>query len=156
MIISYVISGRENFETLFGFLTRCIDIEDEILCEGELSGPEPRGKYVFHLNSNEIPDEHLIINLKPMLEFFKPDVVYVPKVNILFGYPQSDIEYYKLRVDAETGWVNWPDYQDRIHKRGSQQLGNNIIYLTPQRNWALMCVAVAKFLHSTRKQPSYR
>ncbi len=150
MILSYVISGHENFETLFAFLTRCIDIEDEILSERT---PEPRGKYVFHLNSTEIPDENLLKNLKMILEYFNPDIVHIPRVNLLYGYTQRDIEYYNLSVDADTGWVNWPDYQGRIHKRGT--LGNSIIYLFPHKKWSLTCLAIAKFPRSTKKQPSY-
>lgn len=71
--------------------------------------------YVFFIDADELPSEHLINLLPQILEHNDVDVIRVPRVNTVDGLTEHDILKWGWRVN-EQGWVNWPDFQDRICK----------------------------------------
>ena len=56
---------------------------------------------------NQLPD---ILETNSSVEMFR-----VPRVNTVEGITQQHIQQWRWNVN-ENGWVNWPDYQDRILK----------------------------------------
>lgn len=73
------------------------------------------GDYIFNIDSDEIPSDFLIKNLKPILEFNPVDVLIGPRKNVVEGITESHIKQWGWSVN-EHGWVNWPDMQKRIYK----------------------------------------
>jgi glycosyltransferase involved in cell wall biosynthesis len=72
--------------------------------------------YIFTFDADEIITVEFIKMLPTVLET-NPDVemFYVPRVNTVEGLTQEHIEKWKWRVN-EKGWINFPDYQIRLHK----------------------------------------
>jgi hypothetical protein len=73
------------------------------------------GDYIFQLDADEIPHEHLIASIKPILEANSVEVLLTPRKNLVKGLTQEQIQKWGWRVN-EKGWVNWPDTQKRIYK----------------------------------------
>jgi len=74
------------------------------------------GDYIFQIDADEIPSEHLISILPTVLESNpETDVYLTPRINTVEGITQEHIQKWGWRVD-EKGWVNYPDYQWRIWK----------------------------------------
>ena len=73
-----------------------------------------RGDWIFQIDSDELPHESLIINLKALLELNPTTELFlVPRVNTVSGLTQEHINKWRWGVNKK-GWVNWPDYQTRI------------------------------------------
>ena len=73
------------------------------------------GDYIFTIDPDEMPREEFIINLKNILKENKPDLLYVPRINICPGYTKKWLEKCNFNVN-ELGWINWPDMQGRVTK----------------------------------------
>ena len=73
------------------------------------------GDYIFQIDADELPSEHLVRWLPEILESNPVDVIYVPRINTVEGLTQSHIDKWRWNVN-EKGWVNFPDYQMRIYK----------------------------------------
>jgi hypothetical protein len=73
------------------------------------------GDYIFQIDADEIPEEFLIENLKPILENNPVDLVLTPRKNLVPGLTQEHIQKWGWNVN-EKGWVNWPDTQKRIYR----------------------------------------
>ena len=72
--------------------------------------------YIFNLDADELPKLHLVRNIKEILKANPNiDFMWVPRINTVDGLTQQHIEMWQWRVD-ENGWVNFPDWQGRIHK----------------------------------------
>jgi glycosyltransferase involved in cell wall biosynthesis len=74
------------------------------------------GDYIFQIDADEMPNQHLIINLPFILES-NPDIdlFIVPRVNTVEGLTEDHIRKWGWHLN-EQGWINWPDYQRRIYK----------------------------------------
>ena len=74
------------------------------------------GDYIFVFDADETIHETFIKMLPQLLEA-NPEVemYYVPRVNTVEGLTQEHIQKWKWNVN-EKGWVNFPDYQMRLHK----------------------------------------
>lgn len=77
------------------------------------------GDYIFYIDPDEMPTEVLIKNIKKIIEETKTDLLYIPRVNICPGFTQEWIEKCKFTLN-DMGWINWPDTQGRIFKKGLQ------------------------------------
>jgi hypothetical protein len=78
------------------------------------------GIFIFNIDADEIPSEYLIDNIHQILEFNKEvDLFFVPRINTVDGITQSHIDKWKWSVNSN-GWLNFPDYQSRIHRRTSE------------------------------------
>ena len=74
------------------------------------------GDYIFQIDADEIPNEHLINSLPLMLEDNPGvDLIYVPRVNTVEGLTDEHIQKWRWRINDKK-WVNWPDYQSRIYR----------------------------------------
>ena len=71
------------------------------------------GDYIFMIDADEIPQEHLIKTVKNYCD--TSDLIFVPRINICPGYTEHWIKDYRFTIN-EVGWINWPDYQGRVFK----------------------------------------
>jgi len=100
-------------------------------------------QYLFQIDADEYPQKKLIENLKFfLLKNFNYDCFVVPRINIVKGITDSDIKNWNWNVD-EKGYVNFPDYQNRIFK-----LGKNI-------KWQNKIHEVLINFKKVKKMPSY-
>jgi hypothetical protein len=72
--------------------------------------------YIFQIDADEYLSEELLTYLPVILES-NPDVEMfsVPRINIVDGLTEQHIKQWGWNVN-EKGWVNYPDYQNRILK----------------------------------------
>jgi glycosyltransferase involved in cell wall biosynthesis len=76
--------------------------------------------YIFQIDADEYPHQHLITNLADILEYNQTiDVILVPRINTVSGLTAQHIGRWGWNVN-DKGWVNFPDYQWRIWKNNSK------------------------------------
>ena len=74
------------------------------------------GDYIFNIDADEIPHKNLMENLQNLLEGNpEVEVLYVPRVNTVEGLTDEHVHEWRWRIN-DKGWVNYPDFQMRIHK----------------------------------------
>ena len=74
------------------------------------------GDYLFQIDADEIPNQFLIENVKPVLKINSTiDCFYIPRVNKVNGLTQEHIQRWGWRVDDQDR-VNFPDLQMRLFK----------------------------------------
>ena len=86
------------------------------------------GDWIFQIDADELPNESLITNLKPLLKLNPTTEMFlVPRVNTIEGLTQEHINKWRWNVN-EKGWVNWPDYQTRIIQNGPKIKWQNKVH----------------------------
>lgn len=84
------------------------------------------GDFIFNIDADELPTKQLIRNLKPILETNPNiDLILVPRINTVDGLTDDHVRYWGWNVN-ERGWINFPDWQPRIHRNRS-----NIRWIKP-------------------------
>ena len=79
-----------------------------------------KGIFIFQIDADEIPSEHLMENIKDIIEYNKDvDLFFIPRINTVEGLTKEHIKKWKWQVN-ELGWVNFPDYQTRLYRRTSE------------------------------------
>ena len=74
------------------------------------------GDYLFQIDADELPNQFLIENIKPILKINTDiDCFYIPRVNKVIGLTSQHIQKWGWRVDEEER-VNFPDPQMRLFK----------------------------------------
>ena len=74
------------------------------------------GDYIFNIDADELPHKNLMGNIHHLLEQNpEVEVLYVPRVNTVEGLTDEHIHEWRWRINDQ-GWVNFPDFQMRIHK----------------------------------------
>jgi hypothetical protein len=72
--------------------------------------------YIFQIDADEYLSEELLTYLPAILEDNNSvEMFSIPRINTVEGLTQEHIRQWGWRVD-ERGWVNYPDYQNRILK----------------------------------------
>jgi len=72
--------------------------------------------YIFQIDADEYLSEELLAYLPAILEDNNSvEMFSIPRINTVEGLTQEHIRQWGWRVD-ERGWVNYPDYQNRILK----------------------------------------
>ena len=74
-----------------------------------------KGDYLFNIDADELPDEHLIQYLPDVLKENNVDLIRVPRINTVTGITQEHILKWGWNINDE-GYVNFPDYQSRIYR----------------------------------------
>ena len=121
------------------------------------------GIFIFQIDADEIPSEHLMENIKDIIEYNKDvDLFFVPRVNTVEGLTKEHIKKWKWQVN-ELGWVNFPDYQTRLYRRTSEIqwqgkvheriVGYNTLSVLPQEEQ--YCLYHAKKIERQEKQNAY-
>jgi len=78
------------------------------------------GIFIFQIDADEIPSEHLMQNIHDFLEYNKDvDLFFIPRINTVEGLTKEHIKKWKWNV-TDAGWVNFPDYQTRLYRRTSE------------------------------------
>ena len=81
------------------------------------------GDYVYQIDADEMISEYMIKNLHQILSMNpKVDLVFVPRINTVNGLTQEHIQKWRWNVN-EKGWVNFPDQQGRIYRKGMDWYG---------------------------------
>lgn len=81
------------------------------------------GDYIFQLDADEMISEALIKNVSTILELNKElDLIFVARINTVDGLTENHIKQWGWKVD-ENNWVNFPDWQGRIYKKGMSWYG---------------------------------
>ena len=76
--------------------------------------------YIFQIDADEYLSEELLTYLPAILEDNgNVEMFSVPRINTVEGLTEQHIKQWGWRVD-ERGWVNYPDYQNRILKNKSE------------------------------------
>lgn len=76
------------------------------------------GDYIFQIDGDEFITPILIKNLKRIIELNESvDLFRISRVNIVNGISEEDILNWNWHQN-ERGWINWPDKQDRIYRKG--------------------------------------
>ncbi len=72
--------------------------------------------YIFQIDADEYLSEELLTYLPAILEDnHSVEMFSIPRINTVEGLTEQHIKQWGWRVD-ERGWVNYPDYQNRILK----------------------------------------
>jgi glycosyltransferase involved in cell wall biosynthesis len=72
--------------------------------------------YIFQIDADEYLSEGLLMYLPAILEDNSSiEMFSIPRINTVEGLTQEHIMQWGWRVD-EKGWVNYPDYQNRLLK----------------------------------------
>ena len=72
--------------------------------------------YIFQIDADEYLSEELLAYLPAILEDNNNvEMFSIPRINTVEGLTEQHIKQWGWRVD-EKGWVNYPDYQNRILK----------------------------------------
>jgi len=72
--------------------------------------------YIFQIDADEYLSEDLLTYLPAILEDNNSvEMFSVPRINTVEGLTEQHVKQWGWRVD-ERGWVNYPDYQNRILK----------------------------------------
>ena len=76
--------------------------------------------YIFQIDADEYLSEELLAYLPAILEDnSRVEMFSIPRINTVEGLTQEHIKQWGWRVD-ERGWVNYPDYQNRILRNKSE------------------------------------
>jgi len=75
-----------------------------------------KGDYVFHIDADELPQESLIKIIKNVIEETKSEIIVIPRINIHPDITEKDAKDFGFTLN-EVGFINWPDFQTRIHKK---------------------------------------
>jgi hypothetical protein len=121
------------------------------------------GIFIFQIDADEVPSEHLMENIKDIIEYNKDvDLFFVPRVNTVEGLTKQHIKKWKWQVN-ELGWVNFPDYQTRLYRRTSEIqwqgkvheriVGYNTLSVLPQEEQ--YCLYHHKQIERQEKQNDY-
>ena len=73
------------------------------------------GDYIFSIDADEIPNPILIEQLPIILDINEPELVWVPRINIVNDITEWHIKHWGWN-QTEKGWINFPDYQARIFR----------------------------------------
>ena len=122
-----------------------------------------KGIFIFQIDADEIPSEHLMENIKDIIEYNKDvDLFFIPRINTVEGLTKEHIKKWKWQVN-ELGWVNFPDYQTRLYRRTSEIqwqgkvheriIGYNTLSVLPQEEE--YCLYHHKQIERQEKQNDY-
>lgn len=77
------------------------------------------GQWIFNIDADEMPTGLMVSILHYLLPILaiteKAELFRVPRINTVDGVSEIFIKQNKWSVNKK-GWINWPDYQDRIYK----------------------------------------
>ena len=81
------------------------------------------GDYIYQLDADEMISVNMVQNLHEILSLNKNiDLIFVPRINTVKGLTTEHINKWGWFVN-EKGWVNFPDTQGRIYRKGMSWYG---------------------------------
>ncbi len=95
------------------------------------------GEYIFQIDADEMISEYLIKNIHEVVSLNpEVDLFYLPRKNIVSGITEEHIKTWKWNLN-DKGWINFPDYQGRIYKKGLEWYGKVHERITSGRIYSL-------------------
>lgn len=83
-----------------------------------------KGDYIFQIDADEMISEYLVKNISTIIELNEDvDLIYVPRINIVNGITDEHVQKWGWNIN-EKNWINFPDFQGRVHKKGLKWEGN--------------------------------
>jgi hypothetical protein len=102
---------------------RCFDWNNNFSDFKNILNGYCKGDYIYQLDADEMISEYMVKNLVQILEMNKDvDLIFVPRINTVEGITEEHIQKWGWRVN-ENGWINFPDAQGRIYKKGMSWYG---------------------------------
>ena len=102
---------------------RCFDWNNNFADWKNILNGYCTGNYVYQIDADEMISEYMIQNVSTILEMNSDvDLIFVPRINTVDGLTQEHIQKWGWRVN-DKGWVNFPDSQGRIYKKGMDWYG---------------------------------
>lgn len=96
------------------------------------------GDYIFQLDADEMINADFVKSIGDVIELNpEVDVYYLPRVNTVDGLTIEHVQKWGWRVD-DKGWVNFPDYQGRIYRKGMSWSGNVHERITNAKIYSLL------------------
>ena len=84
--------------------------------------------YIFQIDADEYLSEELLTYLLAILEDnSNVEMFSIPRINTVEGLTEQHIKQWGWRVD-DKGWVNYPDYQNRILKNNPEIQWKNKVH----------------------------
>ena len=84
--------------------------------------------YIFQIDADEYLSEELLTYLPAILEDnSNVEMFSIPRINTVEGLTEQHIKQWGRRVD-DRGWVNYPDYQNRILKNNPEIQWKNKVH----------------------------
>ena len=81
------------------------------------------GDYIFQLDADELVNEYLLKNITEIISLNpKIDLYFIPRINTVNGITDEHIKMWGWNVN-EKGWINFPDYQGRLYRKGMSWYG---------------------------------
>ena len=81
------------------------------------------GDYIYQIDADEMISEYMVKNLYQILEMNPSvDLIFVPRINTVDGITEEHIQKWGWNVNNK-GWVNFPDSEGRIYKKGMSWYG---------------------------------
>lgn len=120
-------------------------------------------EYIFQVDADELLHPHLLTHIDTVLKSNPAvDLFYVPRVNMVTGLTEEDINKWGWSVNEEN-WVMWPDYQTRIYRNTPDIKWNGAVHerivgyevmakLPAQEEWAIFHI---KDIDRQRKQNEF-
>ena len=102
---------------------RCFDWNNNFADWKNILNDYCDGDYIYQLDADEMISEYMIKNLHEILEMnSNVDLIFVPRINTVNGITQEHMDKWGWRLN-ENGWVNFPDAQGRIFRKGMSWYG---------------------------------
>lgn len=81
------------------------------------------GDYILQLDADEMINEYFLKNISEFISLNpKIDLYFIPRINTVEGITDSHIKTWGWKLN-ERGWVNFPDYQGRLYRKGMTWYG---------------------------------
>lgn len=78
------------------------------------------GDWIVQVDADETVSEVLLQNLPNILDDNPySDMIAIPRINTVEGLTAQDINRWRWQVN-ESGWINFPDYQQRIFRNNNE------------------------------------
>lgn len=82
------------------------------------------GDYIFQLDADELISQYMVENINQIIELNPEiDLYFLPRINIVENITKEDIIKWGWKQN-EKGWIQFPDYQGRIYKKGLRWFGS--------------------------------
>ncbi|GAB3007133.1 hypothetical protein GCM10027051_03550 [Niabella terrae] len=77
---------------------------------------EATGDYIFQIDADELPQEHLLASLRGLLaRYSRADCFCVARINTVKGINDTQLQQWNWKLN-EQNYINYPDYQMRIFR----------------------------------------
>jgi len=97
---------------------RCFDWNDNFADWKNILNGYCTGDYIYQIDADEMISEYMVQNIHTILEMNKDvDLIFVPRINTVQDITEEHIKKWGWVVN-EKGYINFPDAQGRIYRKG--------------------------------------